>query len=52
MREKSRIERDVEAYDGIHANIEDADVLLQLAVEVGDDETLGEVCEKLSRGTA
>jgi peptide chain release factor 2 len=48
LREKSRIERDVEAYDGIHANIEDADVLLQLAVEVGDDETLGEVCEKLT----
>jgi peptide chain release factor 2 len=47
LREKSRIERDVTAYDRIAAIIEDAEVLLQLATEADDAETLGEVGEKL-----
>jgi peptide chain release factor 2 len=48
LREKSRIERDVEAYDRIVESIEDADVLLQLAIEADDAETRAEVAEKLA----
>lgn len=52
LREKRCIERDVEAYDHIHASVEDAEVLLQLAVEAHDDDTLGEVSEKLAEADA
>jgi peptide chain release factor 2 len=48
LREKSRIESDVAAYDRIAASVEDSDVLLQLAVEADDAETRGEVAEKLA----
>jgi len=52
LREKSAIERDVHAYDRIHGAIEDADVLLALAVEADDAETLGEVTAKLADADA
>ena len=52
LREKSRIERDVEAFDRIAGSIEDADVLLQLAIEADDAETRGEVAEKLGEADA
>jgi len=47
LREKSRVERDVDSYDRIHADLEEADVLLQLAVEEDDVETLAEASAKL-----
>jgi len=52
LREKSRIERDVGAYDHIETSIEDADVLLQLAIEADDGETLVEAGEKLADADA
>jgi peptide chain release factor 2 len=48
LREKSRVERDVQVYDVIAAGLEDAEVLLQLAVEAGDDDTRAEVAEKVA----
>ena len=48
LREKSRVERDVHAYDVIASGLEDAEVLLQLAVEADDEETRAEVAEKVS----
>jgi peptide chain release factor 2 len=47
LREKSGVERDVAAYDRIEAGLEDAEVLLQLAVEADDAETCVEAGEKL-----
>jgi len=52
LREKSSLERDVAAYDGIDAGLEDADVLLQLAIEADDAETRSEVGEKLAAADA
>ena len=52
LREKSRIERDIEGYDRIAGSLEDADVLLQLAIEADDAETLGEAAEKLAESDA
>jgi peptide chain release factor 2 len=48
LREKSRVERDVQVYDVIDAGLEDAEVLLQLAVEADDEETRAEVAAKVS----
>jgi len=52
LREKSRIERDVEGYDRVAGSLEDADVLLQLAIEADDAETRGEVAEALAEADA
>jgi len=49
LREKSRIERDVAAFDCVAADLEDAEILLQLAIEADDVETRGEVAEKLTK---
>jgi peptide chain release factor 2 len=51
LREKSRIEREVASYDRISADIEDSDVLLQLAIEADDAETRGEVAGKLAEAS-
>jgi peptide chain release factor 2 len=48
LREKSRVERDVSAYDRIHAALDDSDVLLQLSAEADDAETRVEAAEKLA----
>ena len=48
LREKSSLERDVLVYDRIEAALDDADVLLQLAVEAEDAETRSEVAAKLA----
>ena len=48
LREKSSLERSVDAYDRIAAGLDDAEVLLQLAVEADDAETRAEVAQKIS----
>ena len=48
LREKARVECDVAAYDRIAANVEEADILLQLAVEADDLETRAEASSKLA----
>jgi peptide chain release factor 2 len=48
LREKRTAERDVERYDALTATLDDAEVLLELAVEADDADTRGEAEEKLA----
>ncbi len=49
LKEKRRVERELELVDGIELAFSDAEVLLELAQEADDEETLGEVAEKLGQ---
>jgi len=52
LREKRRVERDVHAYDRIDTELEDADVLLQLAAEADDVPTRAEAAAKIEKADA
>jgi len=47
LREKRSIERDLAFFDSLHAKLEDAGVLLDLAAEADDEQTRTEAFEKL-----
>jgi peptide chain release factor 2 len=47
LREKSTLERDLARYRGLETELDDVEVLLELAAEADDDETRGEASEKL-----
>jgi peptide chain release factor 2 len=48
MREKTRVERDLQFFDTLETSLDDADVLLELAAEADDPETRGEAGLKLA----
>lgn len=48
LRDKSRIEREVTLFDNLESSLEDAEVLLELALEADDADSLREVDEKLA----
>ncbi|MBW2244596.1 MAG: peptide chain release factor 2 [Deltaproteobacteria bacterium] len=50
LREKRRVERELELVDVIELAFSDAEVLLELAQEAGDADTLEEVADKLGEG--
>jgi peptide chain release factor 2 len=52
LREKRAIEREIATFDQMAASLEDAGVLLELAVEAGDGETCAEVAAKLAGAAA
>lgn len=47
LREKRLVEREVEFFDSLESNLEDAEVLLDLAAEADDGQTRAEAAEKL-----
>jgi peptide chain release factor 2 len=47
MREKSEVERDVAFFDDLQTNLDDAEVLLELAAEADDVSTRNEASDKL-----
>jgi peptide chain release factor 2 len=48
LREKRRVEREIEFFEGLQGSLEDAEVLLDLAEEADDAETLAEASQKLA----
>jgi peptide chain release factor 2 len=51
LREKRGVERELETFDRLAGALEDAGVLLELAVEAGDAETCAEVAGRLDAAT-
>jgi len=49
LREKRSVERELAVFDGLAETIEEAEVLLELAAEAGDEGTLGEAADRLER---
>jgi peptide chain release factor 2 len=47
LREKSALERELARYGGLETDLDDVEVLLELAAEADDEETRGEALEKL-----
>jgi peptide chain release factor 2 len=52
LRDKSSVERELAVFDGLAETLEEAEVLLELAAEAGDEATLGEAAEQLERAEA
>ncbi|MFI5216234.1 MAG: peptide chain release factor 2, partial [Candidatus Limnocylindria bacterium] len=52
LREKSGVEREIEMFDRLAGSLDDAGVLLELAVEAGDAETRAEAVGKLDAAAA
>jgi len=48
LKEKAHMEADVARIQRAHSAVEDAELLLEMAVEEGEDETLSEVAEQLA----
>jgi len=49
LREKRSVERELAFFDGLAEAIEEAEVLLELAAEAGDEATLAEAADRLER---
>jgi len=49
LREKRSVERELAFFDGLAEAIEEAEVLLELAAEAGDEATLAEAADRLDR---
>jgi len=52
MRDKRRVERDVEFFDSLQSTLDDAEVLLELAAEADDAATRREASEKLEQAAS
>jgi peptide chain release factor 2 len=52
LRERRSLERELEALGSLGRGVEDAEVLLELAREAGDEESLAEAAEKLAEAGA